>query len=135
MSSEISFLPPPEFTDEERNYQYSPSKWSKRDFNTPDDVVNDHCNTVRQGSAAMIKSVREAQSGGEDGPFATLNVVHTKDEAATKEASLDVFYPLDSANGNLFPVVVYLHGGYWQALEKSGSCWHANTFRKNGIGF
>ena len=123
-------------TDEERDYQYSPSRWSKRDFPTPDAVVDDHCHTLRTGSATVREQARAAQCGVDEGAFASLNVKHSPaEDDATDEATLDIFYPLTFQSEDEYPVLVYIHGGYWQALEKTASCWCADVYRKQGIAF
>ena len=133
----------PEFGDaEELLRQYSPSQWSKRIFASSDAVVMDHVNTLQGGSKAVLDEAIRKQGGKEDGSAVTLNVVHTSSDGATDEASLDIFYPLKkpersntSEGAERYPVVIYIHGGYWQALDKKSSCWHAKTFTENGIGF
>ena len=133
----------PEFEDaEELLRQYSPSRWSKRIFASSDAVVMDHVNTLQGGSKAVLDEAIRKQGGKEDGSVVTLNVVHTSSDGATDEASLDIFYPLEkrersstSKGAERYPVLIYIHGGYWQALDKKSSCWHAKTFTENGIGF
>ena len=92
---------------------------------------------LREGSKAVLEEAMVKQDGKEDGSAATLNVVHTSSDGATDEASLDIFYPLKkpersntSEGAERYPVVIYIHGGYWQALDKKSSCWHAKTFTR-----
>lgn len=133
----------PDFEDaEELLRQYSPSRWSKRVFASSDAVVMDHVNTLQRGSRAILDEAIRAQDGEEDGSAVTLNIIHSTGDGATEEASLDFFYPSGkhgkSGTSNdleKYPVVIYIHGGYWQALDKKSSCWHAKTFTENGIGF
>jgi arylformamidase len=128
----------PKFDPRQLLRQYSPSQWSKRDFETSNDVVMDHVNTLQIGSKEILYDVMEKQNGETNGPIATLDVKHTEKENATAEASLDIFYPAaqsNATNGGKYPVLIYIHGGYWQALDKRSSFWHVNTFRNNGIGF
>jgi arylformamidase len=139
----------PIFNDtDELLYQYSPSRWSKRNFKTSDDVVMDHVNTLQNGSKTILSEAMEQQNNETDGLVATLDVMHTTNKKnATKEASLDIFYPSlsstsqkdqdydkDSHTKRKYPVLIYIHGGYWQALDKRSSSWHLNTFRQNGVG-
>ena len=49
----------------------------------------------------------------------------------SKESTLDIYYQQSRAvtvaegSGD---IIVYIHGGYWQALDKKSSCWHAERF-------
>jgi arylformamidase len=137
-----------------RDYQYSPSQWSNRlrgspgispggisrgggaPFGTPDEVVMDHCATVARGSAAVRAELLRAEPRtGEY--WAELDVPHSAHTGTTSlEATVDIFYGseaaaaaaadgADGADGG--DVFVYIHGGYWQALSKRDSCFHART--------
>lgn len=123
---------------DERDHQYSPSQWSNRlkgvveeagsmaIFYTPDDVVINHCTTVATGSASA-----RANFGV---PNVELNVAHSAPLSTSDEASIDIFYAksmdqvVREPSGDVF---VYIHGGYWQALSKRDSCFHAETVLNN----
>lgn len=115
----------------ELNYQYSPSQWSNRlaadgskQFTKADDVVwgsvkGNHVSTVSEGSA-IIRS-KHADT-------ADMNVKHSA--TISEESNVDIYYrdsravTKEEATGT---IIVYLHGGYWQALDKKSSCWFADT--------
>ena len=113
------------------DHQYSPSQWSNRlakdgskQFTTPDDVVfgeikGNHVSTVSENSAL----VRNRHSDTAD--------LHVEHEATrSKESTMDIYYQQSRVathaerNGD---IVVYIHGGYWQALDKKSSCFFADT--------
>ena len=115
-----------------RNYQYSPSQHSHRlaadgtkQFRTPDEVVwgkvkGNHVSTVGEGSATIQSRYAETSE---------FNVKH--ESSISQESTLDIYYQQSRAvtvaegNGD---IIVYIHGGYWQALDKKSSCWHAERF-------
>ena len=46
--------------------------------------------------------------------------------------TIDLFLPKDLSNT---PLHIFIHGGYWQALSKTESCFAAAGFLENGVGF
>ena len=118
------------------DHQYSPSKWSNRlasdgskQFTTPDDVVwgnvkGNHVSTVGDGSA-MIHTRHQTT--------AEYSVKHQA--TRSKESTLDIYYSQNSTvtkNETDGDIIVYIHGGYWQALDKKSSCWCADTMLQHG---
>jgi arylformamidase len=118
------------------NHQYSPSQWSNRlaadgskQFSTPDDVVygnvkGNHVSTVGEGSSIVQKRHSETSK------------LHVKHEASiSDESTIDIYYQQNSEvtqSEQSGDIIVYIHGGYWQALDKKSSCWHADTFLERG---
>ncbi len=49
-----------------------------------------------------------------------------------EKATLDLFYPHATPRENL-PVLIFIHGGYWQAMDKSASSFIAEPFVNEGI--
>jgi arylformamidase len=57
-----------------------------------------------------------------------LDVSYGKDTSET----LDIFTPAGQATGRAAPVLVYIHGGYWRALNKRDQSFVAEPFVKAG---
>ncbi|KAL0276092.1 UNVERIFIED_CONTAM: hypothetical protein PYX00_003750 [Menopon gallinae] len=101
---------PPEKYDLE--YQYSPSRWSKR-FDA-DAVIDAHVNTASAASQKARDSI----------PYEVLRYGEGKNQL------IDLFgttLPDDS------PILVYVHGGYWQELDRSISAYVVEPLVRNGI--
>lgn len=47
--------------------------------------------------------------------------------------SLDIYGPAPSEDGELLPVFIFIHGGYWRALSKDDSAMMADTLAKRGV--
>ncbi|XP_062447602.1 kynurenine formamidase isoform X6 [Rhea pennata] len=91
---------------EELEEQYSPSRWSPRLH--PDAVVAAHEEAVTAGT-------RRAQA-------ATQTLLHVPYGDSDGE-KLDIYLPTDPSG--TFPVLVYIHGGYWQCLSGVYLCGHS----------
>ncbi|XP_040438182.1 kynurenine formamidase isoform X2 [Falco naumanni] len=82
--------------------QYSPSRWSPR-LGT-DAVIQAHL-------AATAAGTQRAR----DGAQTSLHVPYGDGEGE----KLDIYFPMEPSG--TFPVLVYIHGGYWQCLSKEES--------------
>ncbi|XP_035778599.1 kynurenine formamidase-like [Anopheles albimanus] len=94
--------------------QYSPSAWSVR-FETPAEVINHHVQFVKEVSDAN----REAMT-------TKLDI----DYGSGEREKVDIYgedLPEDA------PLFVYIHGGYWQMLEKETSAYPAKPLVDRGI--
>ncbi|XP_045904424.1 kynurenine formamidase isoform X2 [Micropterus dolomieu] len=85
---------------EELERQYSPSRWSRR--MSADDVIKAHVKAVKEGTE---RARGLAQT--------LLNVPYGEGDGE----KLDVYIP--STNSLDVPLVIYIHGGYWQFLRYS----------------
>lgn len=101
------------FSAEELEKQYLPSEWVQRI--RPEDVLEDHINTLGQASRLSRKLV----------PYES--VVYGTGE----EQKIDLFgaktLPKDA------PILVYFHGGYWQYLSLELSAHLAKGFYEKGV--
>uniref|UniRef100_A0A8B9P1A2 Kynurenine formamidase n=1 Tax=Apteryx owenii TaxID=8824 RepID=A0A8B9P1A2_APTOW len=94
--------------------QYSPSRWSPR--LDRDAVVEAHVEAVTAGTQmarATTQTLLHVPYGDGDGE------------------KLDVYLPTDPSG--TFPVLVYIHGGYWQCLSKDVSGFAAPALVSQGI--
>ncbi|XP_066999176.1 kynurenine formamidase isoform X1 [Anabrus simplex] len=100
--------------DPEIDRQYSPRMWSQR--LPPEEVVKNHVAVARQASEAA-KAAVPCVLGVQYGP--------------TEGQRLDIYggenIPKDA------PIVVYIHGGYWQELSKDISSYCVQPLYKAGI--
>ncbi|XP_062420222.1 kynurenine formamidase isoform X3 [Pungitius pungitius] len=87
---------------DELERQYSPSRWSHR--MSADDVIEAHRKALTEGTQ---RARGLAQT--------LLNVPYGEGDGE----KLDVYIP--STNSLEVPLVIYLHGGYWQFLSKEES--------------
>ncbi|XP_060081143.1 kynurenine formamidase-like [Ylistrum balloti] len=98
---------------EELDYQYSPSRWSKR--MGADVIIADHAQVIGIESEHAKRDV-DCEL---DIPYGTK-----------PKQKLDIFgaksLPPDA------PVFIYIHGGYWQFLEREKSSFMATTVVKAG---
>uniref|UniRef100_G3Q5R2 Arylformamidase n=1 Tax=Gasterosteus aculeatus aculeatus TaxID=481459 RepID=G3Q5R2_GASAC len=85
---------------DELERQYSPSRWSHR--MSADDVIEDHVKAMKEGTE---RARGLAQT--------LLNVPYGEGDGE----KLDAYIP--STNSLDVPLVIYIHGGYWQFLRSS----------------
>lgn len=83
---------------------YSPSQWSHRTCFSPDEIVEDFVKGCDEGSKKFLAG---------NGFHRRLNVSYGKDE----REKVDMFVP-ESADNDA-PVMMFLHGGYWQYEQLS----------------
>ncbi|KAM6050813.1 kynurenine formamidase isoform 1-T1 [Chlamydotis macqueenii] len=94
--------------------QYSPSRWSPR-----------------LGSDAVIEAhVAATAAGTRRARAAARTSLHVPYGGGEREA-LDIYFPADPAG--TFPVLVYIHGGYWQCLSKDESGFVAPPLVSRGV--
>ncbi|XP_044275822.1 kynurenine formamidase isoform X1 [Varanus komodoensis] len=103
-----------EMTKEELETQYSPSRWSPR--LDKDAVIEAHVQAVSKGT-------QNAQAATQT----LLNVPYGLGEGE----KLDVYLPKE--HSETFPLVLYIHGGYWQFLSKDISGFTAGPLTTHGI--
>ncbi|NXX13120.1 KFA formamidase, partial [Podargus strigoides] len=94
--------------------QYSPSRWSPRLGS--DTVVQAHLAATAAGTERARASAQTA-----------LHVPYGDGE----REKLDVYFPTDPSGA--FPVLVYIHGGYWQCLSKDESGFAALPLVSRGV--
>ncbi|NXP09468.1 KFA formamidase, partial [Thinocorus orbignyianus] len=99
---------------QELEQQYSPSRWSPR-----------------LGSDAVIQAHMEATAAGtqraRSGPRTLLNIPYGDGD----REKLDIYFPAEPHDA--FPVLVYIHGGYWQCLSKDESGFAAPPLVSQGV--
>ncbi|MCI4383247.1 hypothetical protein PGIGA_G00024280 [Pangasianodon gigas] len=94
--------------------QYSPSQWSHR--MSADDVIKAHVAALKSGTEkarAVAQNILDVPYGEGD------------------EEKLDVYMPVSSSPD--VPLVIYLHGGYWQFLSKEESGFMAVPLAQKGV--
>ncbi|XP_073166287.1 kynurenine formamidase isoform X3 [Lepidochelys kempii] len=87
---------------QELEKQYAPSRWSHR--MDKEAVIEAHVREVTEGTRraqATMQTLLHVPYGGSDGE------------------KLDIYLPTDPSEA--FPLVLYIHGGYWQFLSKEVS--------------
>ncbi|XP_037258927.1 kynurenine formamidase [Falco rusticolus] len=94
--------------------QYSPSRWSPR-LGT-DAVIQAHL-------AATAAGTQRAR----DGAQTSLHVPYGDGEGE----KLDIYFPMEPSG--TFPVLVYIHGGYWQCLSKEESGFMVPPLVSHGV--
>ncbi|GAA6100775.1 kynurenine formamidase isoform X1 [Tachysurus ichikawai] len=94
--------------------QYSPSQWSYR--MSADDVIKAH-------EAALKSGTEKARAVAQN----ILDIPYGEGD----EEKLDVYMPLSSSPD--VPLVIYLHGGYWQFLSKEESGFMAVPLTQKGV--
>ncbi|XP_068769431.1 kynurenine formamidase isoform X1 [Struthio camelus] len=99
---------------EELEEQYSPSRWSPR--LDPDAVIEAHEEALRAGTQRARTTTH-----------ALLHVPYGHGDGE----KLDVYLPADPSG--TFPVLVYIHGGYWQCLSKDASGFAAPALVSQGV--
>ncbi|KAL5483765.1 hypothetical protein EMCRGX_G020178 [Ephydatia muelleri] len=101
---------------EERDYLYSPSKWSRR--LPSDEVVTVH-------ARKLTEATHRAQTKGH--MRRELNVKY----AGPGSQTLDIYYPDGDIESS--DVFIYIHGGYWQLFGTEHSGFMALPFNSRGI--
>ncbi|XP_043924102.1 kynurenine formamidase isoform X2 [Protopterus annectens] len=99
---------------EELEKQYSPSCWSHR--MEKDVVIDAHVKTLTEGTQkarSVTQTLLNVAYGGRDGE------------------KLDIYLPADMTT--TFPVLIYIHGGYWQFLSKEESGFLAPPLVSKGV--
>ncbi|NXY24999.1 KFA formamidase, partial [Atrichornis clamosus] len=94
--------------------QYSPSRWSPR--LDRDTIIDAHLAVTAAGTErarAMAQTLLHVPYGNGDGE------------------KLDIYFPTDPSEN--FPVLVYIHGGYWQCLSKDDSGFAAPPLVSQGV--
>ncbi|XP_040041831.1 kynurenine formamidase isoform X1 [Gasterosteus aculeatus] len=99
---------------DELERQYSPSRWSHR--MSADDVIEDHVKAMKEGTE---RARGLAQT--------LLNVPYGEGDGE----KLDAYIP--STNSLDVPLVIYIHGGYWQFLSKEQSGFMAVPLVDKGV--
>ncbi|XP_071620792.1 kynurenine formamidase isoform X4 [Heliangelus exortis] len=94
--------------------QYSPSRWSPR--LDPDTIIEAHI-------AAAAAGTRRARAS-------TQTSLHVPYGAGVRE-QLDIYLPNDSSG--TFPLLMYIHGGYWQCLSKDEAGFAAPPLVSRGV--
>ncbi|XP_071429950.1 kynurenine formamidase [Pithys albifrons albifrons] len=94
--------------------QYSPSRWSPR--LDRDTIIDAHLAVTAAGTERARASART-----------TLHVPYGSGDGE----KLDIYFPKDPSG--TFPVLVYIHGGYWQSLSKDESGFAAPPLVSQGV--
>ncbi|NWV29397.1 KFA formamidase, partial [Origma solitaria] len=94
--------------------QYSPSRWSPR--LDRDTIIDAHF-------AVMAAGTERARASA----HTSLHVPYGKGDGE----KLDIYFPTD--HSGTFPVLVYIHGGYWQCLSKDDSGFAAPPLVSQGV--
>ncbi|NXS05206.1 KFA formamidase, partial [Oxylabes madagascariensis] len=94
--------------------QYSPSRWSRR--LDRDTIIDAHLQAVAAGTERARASVR--------------TLLHVPYGSGDGE-KLDIYLPTNPSEA--FPVLVYIHGGYWQSLSKDDSGFAAPPLVSQGV--
>eukprot|EP00079_Xenopus_tropicalis_P030759 XP_012826968.1 PREDICTED: kynurenine formamidase isoform X1 [Xenopus tropicalis] len=100
---------------EELEHQYSPSQWSPR--MDKDAVIKAHVNKTTEGTR-ISRSLSKTM----------LNIQYGERESE----KLDLYLP--QVPSTSFPLLVYIHGGYWQFLSKEESGFMVPPLVLHGIG-
>ncbi|KAM9819782.1 kynurenine formamidase isoform 2-T2 [Syngnathus typhle] len=99
---------------DELEKQYSPSRWSHR--MEADDVIKTHVKALKEGTD-RARSLAQT----------LLNVPYGEGEGE----KLDAYIP--TTNSLDLPLVIYIHGGYWQFLSKEESGFMAVPLIDKGV--
>ncbi|NXX35227.1 KFA formamidase, partial [Nicator chloris] len=94
--------------------QYSPSRWSRR--LDRDTIIDAHLAVTAAGTErarASAQTLLHVPYGNGDGE------------------KLDIYFPTNPSE--TFPVLVYIHGGYWQCLSKDDSGFAAPPLVSQGV--
>jgi arylformamidase len=97
---------------DEMDLLYSPSRWCRR--LAPDFVITQHVSTIAAASEKARRSLR-----------CQLNVAY----GPTSRQKYDILS--DSSTPPDAPILVYIHGGYWQILSKDESSFAAEPVVKS----
>ncbi|XP_071968681.1 kynurenine formamidase isoform X2 [Engystomops pustulosus] len=98
----------------ELEHQYSPSHWSHR--MDKDAVIEAHVKETTRGTKQAQAAMQTA-----------LNIQYGDNESE----KMDLYLPAGELAG--FPLLVYIHGGYWQFLSKEESGFMAPPMVSHGI--
>ncbi|KAM7035701.1 kynurenine formamidase isoform 1-T1 [Acridotheres tristis] len=93
---------------------YSPSRWSPR--LDRDTIIDAHLAVTAAGTERARASVQ--------------TLLHVPYGNGDRE-KLDIYFPTDLSE--TFPVLVYIHGGYWQCLSKDDSGFAAPPLVSQGV--
>ncbi|XP_068118381.1 kynurenine formamidase isoform X1 [Hyperolius riggenbachi] len=99
---------------QELELQYSPSRWTTR--TGLGDAVEAHVQALTEGTRraqSLVRTVQDIQYGDTD------------------SETMDMYLPAETHTG--FPLLVYIHGGYWQLLSKEESGFLAPPLVSRGI--
>uniref|UniRef100_A0A4W5PJ95 Arylformamidase n=1 Tax=Hucho hucho TaxID=62062 RepID=A0A4W5PJ95_9TELE len=99
---------------DELERQFSPSQWSHR--MSEDDVIKSHVTALKEGTQ-LARGLAQT----------LLNVPYGEGEGE----KLDVYVPTTTSLD--VPLVIYLHGGYWQFLSKEESGFMAVPLVHKGV--
>ncbi|XP_066056516.1 kynurenine formamidase isoform X3 [Chamaea fasciata] len=94
--------------------QYSPSRWSRR--LDRDTIIDAHFEVMAAGTERARASAQ--------------TLLHVPYGNGDRE-KLDIYFPTNPAE--TFPVLVYIHGGYWQCLSKDDSGFAAPPLVSQGV--
>lgn len=105
--------------------QYSPSRWSQTE--QADEIINKHCKLICKETSDAIE-----------------NTIHEMDVkyGIRDRQKLDIFFPKSQGNDchlrkhdiqSGAPVLMFIHGGYWQELGKEYYGYLGRTFSDHGI--
>ena len=104
------------FNREKTDQQYNPTLWTRR--LPTDDLLSSHIEFTNNRSAAYRSEMKER--------LQTIN--YGEGEFA---GSMDVFLPANSQGRA--PVLIYIHGGWWQWFSKEQFSFLAEPFNKQGF--
>ncbi|NXO27716.1 KFA formamidase, partial [Cisticola juncidis] len=94
--------------------QYSPSRWSRR--LDRDTIIDAHFEVTAAGTERARASAQTS-----------LHVPYGSGDGE----KLDIYFPTNPSE--TFPVLVYIHGGYWQCLSKDDSGFAAPPLVSQGV--
>ncbi|KAJ8389686.1 hypothetical protein AAFF_G00115620 [Aldrovandia affinis] len=104
-----------EMKKDELERQYSPSQWSHR--MAADDVIKSHVASLKEGTErarGVAKTLLDVPYGEGQGE------------------KMDVYMPTTGPTEG-YPLVIYIHGGYWQFLSKEESGFMAVPLVQKGV--
>ncbi|XP_006824648.1 kynurenine formamidase-like [Saccoglossus kowalevskii] len=104
--------------DEDLDYMFTPSRWVVR--MKQDEVVEDFVTSVSKAREELLLSPTVEKE---------LDIVYFT-EGDTK-CCVDIYKPNKAATDA--PVVLFIHGGYWQECSKIHGAFPARSLIKNGI--
>ncbi|NXM08923.1 KFA formamidase, partial [Tyrannus savana] len=120
--------------------QYSPSRWSPR--LDRDTIIDAHLAVTAAGEERGAPGVGAALGVTAPCPTASCPAGTERARASAQTSlhvpygkgdgeKLDIYFPTDHAG--TFPVLVYIHGGYWQCLSKDESGFAAPPLVSRGV--
>ncbi|NXD93465.1 KFA formamidase, partial [Chaetorhynchus papuensis] len=117
--------------------QYSPSRWSPR--LDRDTIIDAHLavtaaggerGALRASLGATAPCSPPPPAGTERARASAQTLLHVPYGSGDGE-KLDIYFPTDPSE--TFPVLVYIHGGYWQCLSKDDSGFAAPPLVSQGV--